>query len=281
MRDLVGFLRGRGFDGDPGLGPAALDALERALGVPLPEPVRELYRRCGGMDAAALAHLPMRLMSPDEVVDAAANLRETVLPGPEARYLFTDDRSNWAGVFVAGPLLGRMTILDHDETSEAPRFRDLASFAAKMIEAGPVEWADLRTDYPLTAAATADLVDDALPLAHHYLDRYRAAVAADDLDSALAAAETGLYLLPATEWPVLRDLLRSPYQFVRWTALRVAAVHRPRALVPDLVGYARTARADGNYTHWVTTVEALTAAGAEAETAALRRDAPQDWAVPG
>src|SRR5690349_292413 len=107
VRALLDYLAERGVPCMPGLEDAALAALESALGGALPEAVRALYRACGGMSEETLRHLPMRLMSPDEALETREILRDgedAYAPARDARYLFTDDQSNWAGVFVTGHL---------------------------------------------------------------------------------------------------------------------------------------------------------------------------------
>jgi hypothetical protein len=110
VRALIDYLAERGVPCMPGLEDAALAALESELDGTLPDAMRALYRACGGMGEEALHHLPMRLMSPDEALDARAILRdseEVYAPAKDARYLFTDDQSNWVGVFVTGHLTGK------------------------------------------------------------------------------------------------------------------------------------------------------------------------------
>jgi len=283
VRHLVDYMASCGVRGEPGLDDAALGELERALDARLPEQVRQLYRLCGGVRDTVWRHRspPMRLLPPDEAVDVLATLREcadTYPPSPEARYLFTDDGSNWAGVFVEGPLIGKLTLLDHDETSRAPRFRDTRSFAVRLAEAGRAElsWSKMPTDYPLAAACEPALAAEALPLAIAYLDDYRAAVEVDD---ALLAAEVAVHLLPPTEWAALRELLSSPHQFVRYLAVGVAGHQKQRRLVPDLVAIARAARDADNYGHWSAAVKALVAINAEAEVDTLVAAADPRWPI--
>jgi hypothetical protein len=224
----------------------------------------------------------MRLMSPDEVIEDEAILREGAEmfgPSPDARYVFTDDGSNWAGVYVQGPLTGRLTILNHDGPSVAPRFRSLDSFLDSLVQAGrdDLDWTDMRTDYPLTPDSDAALVAEAEPLCDEYLARYHAARDDGRDREVVDAVRTALNLLPPARWPVLRDLLASPRPLVRFTALVVAVRHRRPELVPHLIDCARAAREQGNYTLWSMAVDAVRAAGAKTEAAALRRAAPSSW----
>src|SRR5688500_10807962 len=128
MREFVDHLTAHGTRCRPGLTDARLEKLERDLKARLPEPARDLYRVCGGVRDRDWTTLPMRLMPPREVVETAAILRECAdvySPARRARYLFTDDGSNWIGIFVSGALRGRLTLLDHDEPTPVPRFRNL------------------------------------------------------------------------------------------------------------------------------------------------------------
>jgi hypothetical protein len=82
---------------------------------------------------------------------------------------------------------------------------------------------DLRTDFPLGPDCPPDLVAWSQPLAALYLDRFRAgaAIPAEDdrIFDVFGDLRTALYLLPPTEWTVLREMLGSPHQYVRFTAL--------------------------------------------------------------
>jgi SMI1 / KNR4 family (SUKH-1) len=291
MRGYVEHLVSRGVQGEPGLDDVALSAFEKRLGARLPDQVRELYQLCAGYDHKANKHVPLRLMPPGEALDVAANLRDedvamSLRPAPEARYLFADDSGNFAGVYVTGPLTGAVVILDHDDPERAPRFRDPSGFLDRVVQTGREGGyhEDLRTDFPLGPDCPPDLVAWSQPLAALYLDRFRAgaAIPAEDdrIFDVFSDLRTALYLLPPTEWTVLREMLGSPHQYVRFTALTVAAVHRPTALVPEVFAYARSMRADGNYTHWAAAFKALDAMGARAEVDALRQDLPEHWTLP-
>ena len=121
---------------EPGLTEAALVALEAALGATLPAAARELYRRCGGITDRVRTALPMRLMPPTDVVDTLQILAEGMdvySPHPAARYLFSDDNSKWVGIFVEGPLRGKLTILDHDLGS-AYRVAGLSATSRRRVE---------------------------------------------------------------------------------------------------------------------------------------------------
>jgi hypothetical protein len=280
VRTYVEYLSLLGSRTEPGLDADSIERLERALGTRFPDEVRELYRICGGLhDKRWTGVPPMRLMRPGEVIETAEILRdsaEVYSPSPQARYLFTDDGSNWVGVFVRGPLKGKLTILDHDAPEVWPRFSGLSSFIDKLVEAGrrDDDWPDIDTDYPLRPDSDAALIADAGPLAHRYLDRYRTATI---VEKAVRAATTALHLLPPAHESVLSELLRSPLQYVRYMTLEVAGLHRATALVPDILAYGQAARRRGNFAHWSRAGKALLALGALAELDALEAGADANW----
>jgi hypothetical protein len=109
MSTYVEYLTANGIRAEPGLDAKAVEGLERALRARLPDQVRELYGTCGGLRSKHWTSMPMRLMRPKETVQTAEILKDSAdvyQPHRDARYLFTDDGSNWAGVFVKGPLTG-------------------------------------------------------------------------------------------------------------------------------------------------------------------------------
>jgi len=282
--ELVRYLSEHDVVISPELDEDAIDAFERELGATLPQAVRALYRRCGGIGDDALEHVPMRLLSPEEALGEAESLAEQAEtykphPLPDARYFFVDDGGNWAGVYVEGPLKGKVVLLDHDEPSSAPRFFGLAAFLSELVVAGRDhgDFTMLTTSYPLSSESSVDLIDDARPLAHEYLERSRRATT---LEGVLDSAEAALHLLPPDEWQVMQKLLSSEHQFIRWNVLRVAGRHKTKELVPDIAAYAKRSQDANDYTHWRTAYEALVAIGAIREVEALHRAKPKGWNTP-
>ena len=267
---------------EPGLTEAALVALEAALGATLPAAARELYRRCGGITDRVRTALPMRLMPPTDVVDTLqilADGMDVYRPHPAARYLFSDDNSNWVGIFVEGPLCGKLTILDHDLGSNAPRFSDLASFLEKLLAAADrgQPWEQMSSDYPLSAASAGALIDEARPLATYYLAEYHTA---QDLRTRNVAADTALHLTDPRQGDTVSVLLASPSPFVRHIALQIAAVHQRIEWAPLLEAFAYAAIKQNDYGAWTHAVKALAALGATPALDALLLAAPATWPAP-
>lgn len=51
---------------------------------------------------------------------------------PDVCFLWTDESSNYAGLFFRGPMRGRVMILNHGETFYAPLYIDVTSFISKI-----------------------------------------------------------------------------------------------------------------------------------------------------
>ena len=269
-------------DAEPGLSEAALVALEEALGATLPAAARELYRHCGGIANRVRTALPMRLMPPTDVVDTLQILSDCMdvyHPHPAARYLFTDDNSNWVGIFVEGPLCGKLTILDHDLGSNAPRFVDLASFLKKLVAAADRSdpWEQMSSDYPLTAASAGALIDEVAPLAAHYLAAYHAV---QDPRTRNVAADIALHLTDPRQGDTVNAMLASPSPFARHVALQIVAVHQRIEWAPLLEAYGYAAIKQNDYGAWTNAVKAFAALGATPAVDALVLAAPANWPAP-
>lgn len=115
---------------------ADLLRLNSALMGRLPEAMEELYRHHGGLKKEALGLLPRRLMSPEEVLQNIEKYSEQYhddfKPFNDGRStcLFWDSAYGFesAGMFLTGPLTGKIYLLDDEPDTPLPDFRDLNSF---------------------------------------------------------------------------------------------------------------------------------------------------------
>lgn len=98
---------------------AEIAAWEEGVGVKLPPTVAALYSQSDGVkpEDARVGNI-LRLMPLKEVAETHGNLLQTGLAGMLKRYgmvfFWTDDSSNYAGVFCSGVFEGRVFFLDHD-----------------------------------------------------------------------------------------------------------------------------------------------------------------------
>lgn len=83
---------------------------------------------------------------------------------PPLASLPESDNANYAGVYVSGPLTGRLCVLDHEESTDiAPAYRSVRSFLAANIAAGEADrgWSEMDADYPeVVPSPHADLAAD-------------------------------------------------------------------------------------------------------------------------
>jgi hypothetical protein len=69
------------------------------------------------------------------------------------RCFWADDQSNYAALYVEGPLAGRVCLLNHEELDPAPVYRSVASFLTAVANAGKRGFFADGTDYPTPPSA--------------------------------------------------------------------------------------------------------------------------------
>lgn len=131
------------FDTYDGLNPPAaaeaIEQLDQALG-PLPDDVLQLYRAFDGSAEGPRRgdrRLFSRLMPVAEAIEESRKLDE--LMGNRSRggtiaWLWTDDESNWVGVYTDGPLRGWLVLFDHEEPKNTPAWRGVQSFLVRWLD---------------------------------------------------------------------------------------------------------------------------------------------------
>jgi hypothetical protein len=128
------------YDGfNPPASPEALERLGQELG-PLPEEVFELYRAFDGSKEGPRRgdrRLFSRLMPVAEAIEETRKLEEFM--GNRSRagqiaWLWTDDESNWVGVYTSGPLRGWLLLFEHEEPTCTPVWRGVESFLVRWLD---------------------------------------------------------------------------------------------------------------------------------------------------
>lgn len=128
---------------------AVLTRLNEAVG-PLPDDVLALYRDHDGSEycpesATSDGVLPARLMPIEEAIETQPNVRDAWLrmdsvevpAAGEIAWLWTDDNSNYVGVYTSGPLRGWLTKLNHAEPILTPSWRSVAGLLENLLNAAP------------------------------------------------------------------------------------------------------------------------------------------------
>lgn len=234
-------LHRRGDGNAPPASAQELHELVTVMGVPLPGPIRAIY-------ADHRAEEPgfeqcLRLLSPTEAVQTIRALRESGVPfeDEELGTFWTDDDSNYAGVFAAGLLAGRVFKLDHEETSPEPCWRSVESFYDALLDARDAErdWTELATDYP-RAPTDQSAVDDALAsrlfTLHH--DQPGSAVGQRAIYQALA-------LSSATHASQVMNLLSSHDMWIQERAVEILGHWRWEPAVASIADVVRDGQHNG------------------------------------
>ena len=132
---------------------------------------------------------------------------------------WTDDNSNFAGVFQGGPLEGWVFFLDHEELRPLPRYRDAQLFRKALFESQAQDFHELPTEYPKQDASATDSED--LDLARYYRKRWF-----QKGPGATAAALRSLILLPVKASAEALEFLDTENMWVQEAAVQVLAQRR-------------------------------------------------------
>lgn len=274
MQGQLARLHGRG-DGTAAPAPAdELDDLERVLGASLPESVRAIYEDHRAEEP--VEDLCLRLLSPPEAAQAIIGLREHGNPveDHELGPFWADDDSNYAGVFVAGPLAGRVFLIDHEEPSPEPRWHSVESFYDALLDGrdAGLYWPDLVTDYP-RGPADHSPVDDALADRLFALHHER-----PDSPVGRRAAVEALALSSAAHAGAVMALLRSDDMWIQERAAQILGHWRWEPAIAGLVEVVRTGQHNGRGAG-IRALQHIGSPDARAALATLRTELGDEYAV--
>src|SRR5262245_62325106 len=114
IKEAIAQLEAAGFVFEPGATPEEIQELEEAIECAMPPEMAALYRYGNGTlpyerawDAPGELGEVFRLMSTDEAADEHAVLESCRVNILGRRCFWSDDESNYAALYVEGPLAGR------------------------------------------------------------------------------------------------------------------------------------------------------------------------------
>jgi hypothetical protein len=188
----------------------------------------------------------MRFLSPSEVIGIMRAVRRN-FPGlldPCAGLFWTDDNSDYAGVFLDAPLYGRVFFLAHDQPDDTPRFRSVESFCQSMLAAAEQHqfWFNMATDYPRLSDPADIEGDKDRALAIAYLRDLAGSASGDGY---ARSAYRALNLLPPRDYILALPLFDSADFWVQARACETIGLWRCASAVPDLLRVARTTTHNG------------------------------------
>ena len=165
MNEIIEEYRTLGIGLNPPATAEQLQLLEDALDCTLSDGLRALYEDHNGDDKARTEgiYLPLRLMPASEVIETHHFVEEFGWASQGLRLFWYDGNSNYAGLYVSGPLEGRVCFIDHEEPDLAPVYRTLHRFLDALLAGIKAEkdWYEFPGDYPaLEPLAPSDAADD-------------------------------------------------------------------------------------------------------------------------
>jgi hypothetical protein len=247
MREVV-----QGFN--PPADAGALAKLE-GLAADIPADVVHLYRDHDGLDAIPLANGSMfaaRLMPVEQAMKTqiAMNSIADLPKCGSVLWLWTDDNSNYCGVYTDGPLAGWLTVFDHEEPMLVPAFRSVASFMEALLnEAMKEEEDDPAIDVPYVPR---ELPETSVDCAHYEGDKLLAErfsqLYADEQDGELRRlyAFCAICLTPFQDTEKVLRFLEMDDMWIPEAAVNLLGVRRWERGVPQLERLAREGRMNGD-----------------------------------
>lgn len=177
ITDALATLQNAGFELRPPATDVDIAETKAFIGATLPPEVHETYQTCDGMEiynwetkfTAQGLNIPgefYRLMSLSEMRETFGVTRCWGNYGAEFCCLWTNENSDYAALYIGGPLLGRITLLPHDGESADPGWRNWTNFVQRVAQFGDqgLPYDNIRPtycDYPQTApGASEDDADD-------------------------------------------------------------------------------------------------------------------------
>jgi hypothetical protein len=222
----------------------------------LPSEVLQLYRNHDGSVGSLRVgkrQLVARLMPVREVLDTCAALSAIEDPIPQVgsiAWLWTDDNSNYAGIYVNGPLQAWICVLDHEEPMLTLAFRSTESFLSRLLDdacrGDPKRPA---YDIPSLPRAIPQLISDP---AHLESDRQLAALFrqryAEEANEDLRRlyAQCAICLTPVEDTAQVLTFLEDPDMWTPEAAIRLLEVREWREGIEEIERLAREGRPNGD-----------------------------------
>ncbi|MFT9845964.1 HEAT repeat domain-containing protein [Aneurinibacillus sp. REN35] len=164
----------------------------------------------------------IRLMSIQEIVEAveclsAFEMYREIIP------LWTDDHSNYVGVYFWGPMQYRVCYINHEETDLSPAFRSVQSFSTLLEQHPESDWYDLPKDYPGSETNAALIANDMVAIAE-----LNTALQAEELDEEIRCQLlfSIMALTPYHKLDTLMSYMDDENMYVQERACEILGFHK-------------------------------------------------------
>ncbi|HWB08560.1 MAG TPA: hypothetical protein VG826_05025 [Pirellulales bacterium] len=231
----------------------ALAELRASVGF-VPDDVLSLYRDHDGLRDLPESNgirLAARLMPIAEVIEIQRAMQGIAFPTVgEVLWLWTDDNSNYCGIYIDGLLSGWLCVLDHEEPMLTPAFRSVASFVRQLWSEtaredgkhGACDIPRLLREIPQTAADPKNREKD-WELSRLFLQRYRGS---DDEDLRRLFAFCSICLTPLEDTERAKLFFTDPDTWTPEAAVRLLELRHWRGAVDELETLAREGTPNGD-----------------------------------
>ncbi|MGD9722517.1 MAG: hypothetical protein AB7O59_13510 [Pirellulales bacterium] len=245
------------FDGfNPPADERAIAKLQTTLG-PLPADVLDLYRNHDGQAELPFRDdtwLSCRLVPIAEAIKMNEQCAWFVEGTPalgKITLLWTDDNSNYLGVYTTGELTSWLTVLNHEEPILVPAYRSAGAFYDRLVSTIPglATEDDCAYDLTMVPRELPMIIDDPQhvtddrSLATSFRDRYERE---PDADMRRLYAMCAMCLTPAADTESLLPFLRDPDMWSPASAVTVLGLRGFTAAVDELERLARDGGANGD-----------------------------------
>lgn len=134
MNDIIQRYRALPLGFMPGISTQEWSALETTLACHLPPDLAALYRDHNGTRRRPGDGVRFQLMPADEVKEVQRTIAKPLqLDTWGIRLFWTNDESDYAGIYVTTPLVGRVCLLSHEEADLTPRWRTVRAFVEQVL----------------------------------------------------------------------------------------------------------------------------------------------------
>jgi len=193
-----------------------------------------------------------RLMPIKEVIETQAALtmlRDSLSTIGSLAWLWTDDNSNYVGVYTDGPLHGLLCILNHEEPILIPAFRSIESFMYRLLsearhkgQDGAYDIPSVPQDFPQSVPDVANDESD-MQLALLFRERYRSETSED---MRRLCALCSICLTPIESTAEVTPFLEDPDMWVPEAAIRLLELRSWKESTEQLEKLAREGHPNGD-----------------------------------